>query len=86
MLVSNSLINVTFKVCNAVNPVTEPAGLHVAFHVKFPPVTSVNNTALNIVPEQIGAGGVFIRCGVGFTVTEKSVGVPVHPLAWGVTL
>lgn len=72
---------VVFVLCGVVYPVTDPTGNDDAVHVKFPPATSGFNVMLNVDPEQIGAGALLVRCGVGFTVTVRSDAGPLQPLA-----
>ena len=61
VLVSRSLMVVVLVIWGFVNPVTEPAGKQEAVHVKLPPVTSGARAILNVAPEQIGEGAVFVR-------------------------
>ena len=82
-LVSISLMVVVLTSCGVVNPVTEPTGEQEAVQVKLPPETSGISVALNVAPEQIGDVGVFIRCGVGLTVTATFFVVPLQPLIDG---
>ena len=70
---------VTAVVCRAVNPVTDPGGMHAAVQVNVPPVTSERSVVLKVVPEQMGRGVVLTRCGVGCKVTDRSDGGPSQP-------
>ena len=71
VFVRTSLMVVTLINCGVVNPVIAPAGKHDAVQVKSVPVTSEVRGTRKVVPEQIGNGTGFVRCGVGFTVTTK---------------
>ena len=84
VFVSTSLIPVTLMGWLAVKPVTAPTGRQVAVQVKAAPVTSEVRGRLKVAPEHIGEGWLLVRWGVGLTVTVRLVGVPLHPLAWGV--
>ena len=84
VLISKSLIVVTWVLCMAVNPVTAPTGRQDAVQVKSPPATSGISVSLKVVAEQMGAGAVLVKCGVGLTVTVKSESGPTQPLACGV--
>ena len=83
LLVSTSDMVVTPMTCGVVNPVTDPAGLQEAVHVKLVPATSEISVTLKRVAEQIAAGALFVKWGEGLTVTMKLVVWPVHPLALG---
>ena len=83
-LVSKSLMMVVLISWGVVNPVMAPAGKQDAVQVKLPPETSGTRVVLNSIPEQMGEGDVFIRCGAGLTVTVRSETGPSQPLACGV--
>ena len=69
VLVSMSVTEVVPAVWLAVNPATDPTGKQAAVQVKSLAVTSEFSCVLRVVPEQIGVGWEFSRCGVGLTVT-----------------
>jgi hypothetical protein len=81
-----SLIIRTGEACDAVYPVTAPAGLQGAVHVKVVPATPEVNASVNPAPEQTGDGWVLVTDGVGVTEMDCDAGVPWHPwLLVGVT-
>ena len=70
------------------NPVTAPIGEQEAAQVKpgFAGLaTSIVRPRWKVDPEQVGGAGlVFVRLGIGLTVTVIEAGVPSQLLAWGV--
>ena len=75
---------VALVVCAAVKPVTAPGGLQDAIQVKEPPVTSQMSGSVKLATPQIGGGDVFIKWGVGLTLTARLVNGPLQLFKTGV--
>jgi hypothetical protein len=68
-------------------PVVPPDGLSLTIHEKVVPVTLLAKAIEVMSPEQIiDEAGVAVAVGNGLTVITTLTGVPVHPLADGVTV
>jgi hypothetical protein len=70
---------------DAVAPVTPPVIVPMV-QLKVAPATLLARDILVVAPLQIVSVLDVVTFGVGFTVTTKLVGAPVHELAVGVTI